>query len=125
MSRAFRQQTTESNTHYPRLLGTHGAVTSEHYLATQAGADLLKAGGNAVDAAVGAVLVEGVVNPQMHTLGGECPMLICMAKTGRVVSVNGNTAAPESATPDASGVCQKSRKRVFWPQGFRRHWGLC
>ncbi|HIF70342.1 MAG TPA: gamma-glutamyltransferase family protein [Candidatus Lambdaproteobacteria bacterium] len=101
MSRAFRQQTTESNTHYPRLLGTHGAVTSEHYLATQAGADLLKAGGNAVDAAVGAVLVEGVVNPQMHTLGGECPILICMAETGRVVSINGNTAAPERATPEA------------------------
>ena len=66
MSRAFRQQTTESNTHYPRLLGTHGAVTSEHYLATQAGADLLKAGGNAVDAAVGAVLVEGVVDGEVR-----------------------------------------------------------
>ena len=101
MSRAFRQSSTEQNTLYPRLLGTHGAVTSEHYLATQAGADLLKAGGNAVDAAVGATLVEGVVNPQMHTLGGECPMLICMAETGKVVSVNGNTAAPERATPDA------------------------
>ncbi len=101
MSRAFRQSSTEQNPYYPRLLGTHGAVACEHYLAVQAGADLLKAGGNAVDAAVGATLVEGVVNPQMHTLGGECPMLICMADTGRVVSVNGNTSAPGRATPAA------------------------
>ena len=100
MSRAFRQNTTQKNTYYPQLLGTHGAVVTEHYLATKAGADLLGVGGNAVDAAVGATFVEGVVNPQMFTLGGECPMLICMAETNQVVSVNGNTSAPEKATPE-------------------------
>ena len=100
MSRAFRQNDTRQNTFYPKLLGTHAAVASEHYLATKAGADLIEAGGNAVDAAVGAAFVEGVVNPQMFTLGGECPMLICMAETGQVISVNGNTAAPEKATPE-------------------------
>ncbi|RTZ87225.1 MAG: gamma-glutamyltransferase family protein, partial [SAR324 cluster bacterium] len=100
MSRAFRQNTTQKNTYYPQLLGTHGAVATEHYLATKAGVDLLGVGGNAVDAAVGATFVEGVVNPQMFTLGGECPMLICMAETNQVVSVNGNTSAPEKATPE-------------------------
>ena len=101
MSRAFRQNNTSHNTYYPKLLGTHCAVATEHYLATKAGADLLGIGGNAVDAAVGATLVESVVNPQMFTLGGECPMLICMAKTQQVIAVNGNTAAPGQATPEA------------------------
>jgi len=100
MSRAFRKNNTQKNTYYPKLLGTHGAVATEHYLATKAGADILGVGGNAVDAAVGATLVEGVVNPQMFTIGGECPMLICMADTNKVVSVNGNTMAPGNATPE-------------------------
>ena len=100
MSRAFRQNTTQKNTFYPQLLGTHGAVATEHYLSTKAGADILGGGGNAVDAAVGATFVEGVVNPQMFTLGGECPMLICMAETNQVISVNGNTMAPGKANPE-------------------------
>ncbi len=100
MSRAWRQNNTSLNTFYPRVLGTQCAVATEHYLATKAGADLLGIGGNAVDAAVGATFVESIVNPQMFTLGGECPMLICMAKTQKVVSVNGNTAAPGKATPE-------------------------
>ena len=100
MSRAFRQNNSQNNTYYPQLFGTHGAIATEHYLATKAGADLLGVGGNAVDAAVGATFVEGLVNPQMFTLGGECPMLVCMAETNHVVSVNGNTSAPERATPE-------------------------
>ena len=64
MSRAFRQNNTSQNTYYPKLLGTHCAVATEHYLATKAGADLLGIGGNAVDAAVGATFVESLVNPQ-------------------------------------------------------------
>ena len=100
-TRQYGTDDTEGNPYFPRLLGTHGAVTAEHYLAAQAGADVLKAGGNAVDAAVAATFVEGVVNPNMHTIGGECPMLIYMADSGKVVCVNGNMAAPELATPQA------------------------
>lgn len=100
-TRAFGTDDTERNPHLPRLLGTQGAVASEHYLSAQAAADILKAGGNAVDAAVSATFVEGVVNPNMYTVGGECPMLIYLEATGRVISVNGNTAAPALATPRA------------------------
>ena len=100
-TRAFRSAATDRGTYYPRLLGTRGAVATQHYLATNAGADILKAGGNAVDAAVAAVLVEGLVNPQMHTFGGECPILVRMAESGRVAAINGNTAAPQAATPIA------------------------
>lgn len=107
-SRSFRSTSTESRSFHPRLLGMRGAVTAEHYLASGAAADILKGGGNAVDAAVAAVLVEGLVNPQMNTFGGECPLLICMADTKKVVAINGNMAAPASATPEA-----------FMQRGFR------
>ncbi len=83
---------------HPRLFGTNGAVTSEHYLAANAGADILKAGGNAIDAAVAAVFVEGVVNPHQHTIGGECPLIIQMTGHRAPVVINGNTIAPAAAS---------------------------
>jgi gamma-glutamyltranspeptidase/glutathione hydrolase len=45
--------------------------------------------------------VEGLVNPQMHTIGGECPLLVRLAGERRVIALNGNMAAPGRATPDA------------------------
>ncbi len=84
----------------PTIMGTHGMVATEHYLSAFIGAEILHQGGNAVDAAVAAIFAEGVVNPHMHTLGGEVPMLISMAETGQVVAINGNTAAPQRATID-------------------------
>jgi gamma-glutamyltranspeptidase/glutathione hydrolase len=99
-SRAYRITPTDSTTFYPRLIGRHGAVAANSYLSVNAGVDILKAGGNAIDAACAATLVEGLVNPQMHTLGGECPILI-RAAGSHVVCLNGNTAAPGAATPEA------------------------
>src|ERR1700682_6091010 len=100
--RAYRTAPTDGATFHPRLIGTHGAVAANSYLSVNAGVDILKAGGNAIDAAVAATFVEGLVNPQMHTIGGECPILIRLAGERRVIAVNGNTAAPMNATPDAS-----------------------
>jgi gamma-glutamyltranspeptidase/glutathione hydrolase len=99
-SRAYRSAPTDSTTFYPRLIGTHGAVAGSSYLSVNAGVDVLKAGGNAIDAAVAACFVEGLVNPQMHTIGGECPILLRPPGSDRVVAVNGNTAAPARATPE-------------------------
>jgi gamma-glutamyltranspeptidase/glutathione hydrolase len=99
--RAYRITPTEDTTFHPRLIGTHGAVAANSYLSVNAGIDILTAGGNAIDAAVAATLVEGLVDPQMHTIGGECPMLIRLAGEARVIAVNGNTAAPMAATPQA------------------------
>ena len=99
--RAYRILPTESRTFHPRLLGTRGAVAANSNLSADAGADVLKAGGNAIDAAVAACFVEGLVNPQMHTIGGECPILVRLAGESRVIAVNGNMAAPARATPEA------------------------
>ncbi|MCJ2062199.1 gamma-glutamyltransferase family protein [Methylobacterium sp. J-088] len=99
--RAFRAMPTDTVTFHPRIFGQHGAVAAEHYLAPMAGIEIMKAGGTAVDAAVAACLVEGVVNPQMHTIGGEIPILIAAPGEAGVVCVNGNTVAPATATPEA------------------------
>lgn len=84
----------------PTLMSTRAMVVSEHYLAAEAGMRLLHTGGNAFDAAVAAKLVEGVVNPHMHTFGGELAALGYAAAERRVFAVNGNTVAPRAATID-------------------------
>ena len=100
-TRPFRLAPTGGVTFYPRMFGKRGAVAAEHYSAALAGIEILRQGGNAVDAACAATLVEGVVNPQMHTIGGELPILISAPDRNDVVCINGNMAAPGKATPQA------------------------
>ena len=83
---------------YPLVMGREAMISTEHYLSASAGARIFARGGNAIDAAVAATFVEGIVNPHMHTIGGEAPMLIYVAAERRVVSINGNTTAPARAT---------------------------
>jgi gamma-glutamyltranspeptidase/glutathione hydrolase len=83
---------------YPLILGRRAMIATEHYLSAAAGAQMFASGGNAIDAAVAATFVEGVVNPHMHTIGGEAPMLIYSASARRVISINGNMKAPARAT---------------------------
>src|SRR6202046_1739423 len=86
------------STIYPIVMGREVMLSTEHYLSASAGARIFARGGNAIDAAVAATLVEGVVNPHMHTIGGEAPMLIYSANARRVVAINGNMMAPARAT---------------------------
>lgn len=85
---------------YPVVMGREAMIATEHYLSAAAGAQIFARGGNAVDAAVAGTFVEGVVNPHMHTIGGEAPLLIYDASARRVVAINGNMTAPASATID-------------------------
>jgi gamma-glutamyltranspeptidase/glutathione hydrolase len=100
-NRPFRYKDTAPITTHPRVFGHRGAVAAEHYLASMAGIDVLKQGGTAIDAAIAATLVEGVVNAHMHTIGGELPILACSPDRPEVVCINGNMVAPEAATPEA------------------------
>ena len=57
-------------------------MVTEHYLSAEAGFRMLSTGGNAFDAAVAATLAEGVLNPHMHTFGGELSALGLPRTTG-------------------------------------------
>jgi len=99
--RSFRVESTENTSFYPRVFGKRGVVASHHYFSADAGIEIMKAGGNAIDAAIAATLVEGLLNPNMHTIGGECPILIAPAGSDDVICINGNMVAPAKATPEA------------------------
>lgn len=98
-TRAFRTATTAAVPYGPRLLGFNGAVASHHHQSALAAYQILNAGGNAVDAGVAAVLVEGVVNPHMHGPAGECPIIVAGPDL-LPTAINGNTMAPARATAE-------------------------
>ncbi len=83
---------------YPLVMGRKNVLATEHYLSASQGARIFSRGGNAIDAAVAAVFVEGIVNPHLHTIGGEAPMLIYCPSRRKVVCLNGNMKAPRRAT---------------------------
>ncbi|MEO7022502.1 MAG: gamma-glutamyltransferase [Ktedonobacteraceae bacterium] len=87
----------------------HGMVACAHYLATQAGVQILTQGGNAIDAAIAANAVMTVVYPMTCSAGGDLFMLIWDAKTQQVLALNGSGRAPQGMTPEyfaAKGMAQ-------------------
>jgi gamma-glutamyltranspeptidase/glutathione hydrolase len=90
----------DTSTWRPAVLADHGIVASGHPLASEAGLRILKAGGNAVDAAIATWAVQGVVEPMMTGIGGDMFVLIYLAKTGEVKFINGSGPAPMAATID-------------------------
>ena len=84
----------------PTVVARHGMVAAGHPLAAEAGLRILKAGGNAVDAAIATWAVQGEVEPAMTGLGADMFMLIYLAKTGEVKFINGTGFAPQAATID-------------------------
>ena len=77
-----------------------GMVSSEHALATQVGVDILKRGGNAVDAAVAVGFALAVVLPNAGNIGGGGFMLIHDAKSGKEIALDFRELAPALAHRD-------------------------
>jgi len=83
----------------PALAG-QGMVSTAHPLATQAGLDVLKAGGNAFDAAVAVAAVLNVVEPMMSGMGGYGTILVFDAQNRRVRFLNSSGRIPASLDSD-------------------------
>lgn len=78
--------------------GNHGMVAAEHPLEAMAGLDALKAGGNAIDAALAVYYMTSVVEQHQSGLGSDCFVLAYIAKEKKVVFFNGTGPAPKLAT---------------------------
>ncbi len=84
----------------PVAAGTGGAVASIDFNASHSGIEMLRRGGNAVDAAVAMAATLGVTEPFVAGPGGGGFMVIYLAKTHEVVTINGRETCPQACTRD-------------------------
>ena len=84
----------------PPVMGRNAGVSAGHPLTTTAALEILTRGGNAFDAGVAALLVGGVIEQDLYSLGGEGLVLVYPRKAGTVTAVVGQGWAPKAATID-------------------------
>ena len=86
--------------HKDEVVAERAAVATAHPIASQVGIDVLRQGGNAVDAAVATGFCLAVVEPWNSCIAGHGEMLVHMAASGRSVALDYGHRAPRAATPD-------------------------
>ena len=87
----------DMHVHHP-IIANNGMVASEHALASQVGVDILKAGGNSVDAAVAMGFALAVVLPNAGNVGGGGFMMVHDAKSGKDIALDFREVAPLAAS---------------------------
>lgn len=119
-------------TNRPDVRGTMGAVVSDHPLASAAGYEVLRQGGNAVDAAIAAAGVLAVVRPHMNGVGGDAFALFRDGESGEITALNGSGRAGSLATPgffgdverfpqDGAGSVSVPGAVAAWADALERH----
>jgi len=118
----------------PSVIGRRHMVSAGHYLATQAGFEILEAGGNAIDAGVAAGLALGVMHSDQVQISGVAPILIHLAESGQDVVIGGLGHWPRATRPeyffdDCGGKIPLGLRRTVvpaapdaWIQALA-HWG--
>ena len=99
------------------VIGHRGVVATSHPLAADAGLDILKKGGNAIDAAIATAAVLTVVEPHSTALGGDMFAMVYLAAEDTLVGLNGSGRAPYGMTLEAL-------KRRLAEQGLDRIAGI-
>src|SRR5215471_19075409 len=82
------------------IVTRYGIVAASQFLASQAGAKMLEAGGNAIDAAIAANAVLGLTQPYVNGIGGDLFAIVYEAKTGKVYGLNSSGWTPKALTID-------------------------
>ena len=82
------------------IVTQYGIVATPQFLASQAGAKVLEAGGNAVDAAIAANATLGVTQPYVNGMGGDLFAIYYEAKTGKLYALNSSGWTPKGLTLD-------------------------
>jgi gamma-glutamyltranspeptidase / glutathione hydrolase len=113
----------------PTAVGTGGAAASMDLNASQAAITVPKQGGNAVDAAVAAASTRGVTIPFVAGPGGGGFMVIYLARTHQVVTIDGRENCPAACTPGmfldhktGQPLDYFSPRTSRWPPGSRPWW---
>ena len=100
----------------PAVIADTGLVASQHYLASEAGAQVLRDGGNAIDAAVTASFAIGAVEPWMSGLGGGGYMLVYLARERRVWAVDFGMVTARGLDPADYPLIEGRGSDLFnWP----------
>ncbi len=94
----MRKTSTGSTGGRPTILATRGVVSSGHYLATEVGMQVLRRGGNAMDAAAAVGFALALLKPHQNGIGGEVPMLVYSAAEQKAWAISGHGVAPREAT---------------------------
>ena len=84
----------------PVVMGTEHMVVAGHYLAAQAGMQILEEGGNAVDAGVASGIALGVVQSDLVSFAGVAPIILFLADRREVVTISGLGVWPRAASVD-------------------------
>ena len=116
------------------VITTRGIVATSQTLASQAGAQILARGGSAIDAAIAANAVMGVVEPMSNGIGGDLFAIRRDAATGKITGINASGWAPQALTRELlldKGYDQMPEQRILsvtvpgcvegWKQLHRRY----
>src|SRR5262245_3702214 len=94
------REASDRPTQRPLVGGRNGGASAGHPLTTAAAFEILLKGGNAFDAGVAAMLVGGVVEQDLYSLGGEGLVLVYPRKEKKVTAVVGQGWAPKAVSVD-------------------------
>src|SRR4051794_5015247 len=101
------------------VLARHGMVCTSVPAATQVGLDILKRGGNAVDAAIAANATLGLMEPASNGVGGDLFAIVYSAKENKLYGINGSGRSPSGLSYDQmKAELDKLKRKTIPPQGM-------